>query len=65
VATPVLRSDQAMLRSAATRLGIPGSVDTGSGGRAAPQRPVVLIAVLAAAGVGLVAVGLRRRYAHR
>jgi putative membrane protein len=62
---PVIRSDQQMLKAAAARLGIPTSVDSGTGGQAAPHRPYITIIALTAAGVALIGAGFRRRYARR
>jgi putative membrane protein len=62
---PVIKSHHDALTSAAAAVGVPGDVNTGSGGQAAPHRPYLIAALLVVLGVLLLGVGARRlRPAH-
>jgi putative membrane protein len=57
---PVVRSHVDVLTAAASAVGVPTNVDTGSGGRAAPRRPYAAAGGLVVLGLLLLAVGGRR-----
>jgi putative membrane protein len=54
---PVIKAHHDALTAAASAVGAPSNVDTGSGGRAAPQRPYAAAAAIVVAGLLLIAIG--------
>ncbi|HLL64717.1 MAG TPA: DUF4142 domain-containing protein [Micromonosporaceae bacterium] len=59
-AAPIIAAHHDLLNAAARSVGVPTSVDTGTGGRAAPQRPYGVAALLLGVGFLLAFVGRRR-----
>jgi putative membrane protein len=57
---PVVKSHADALTAAARAVGVPSNVDTGSGGRAAPQQPYAVAVALVVVGLLLLAAGGRR-----
>jgi putative membrane protein len=57
---PVIKAHHDALTAAASAVGVPATVDTGSGGRAAPQRPYLAAGGLVLVGLLLLAAAGRR-----
>jgi putative membrane protein len=64
-AAPVIAAHHSALQDAANTLGIPLSVDAGTGGQAAARRPYLATGGLVLSGSLLIGFGLRLRLRHR